>query len=374
MELSRENAEKILNFNDINNTTYNEILGNVISEEDIKKFIPDGKCQIDPRNGMRIIYSEKRAKRPHDNDPGEKQTPDADGSCPVCVGNTTGIIDMQPLSDGFTFINKNLFPILYPNTKPDGDFKYIHPQPSTAGTAAWGMHFLQWPSNKHDVDFQNMSVEDITIVLKRLALLESTCLHSDIDNFPYTTDFEDTTHTGYIGIIKNFGRLVGGSLSHGHNQIVHTNIMPECIEEDINFRNKNNDSFITYMMKHNPHELELENSGHFSAIVPYFIKRPLQSMIYYHGDAHYLHGIPDEHLPALAALLKKNIASVLNIMPRIGREPAYNLIFHSGPGSPFYIEILPYTQETGGYEQLGIWVCQGSPKSTHEIYKEFGEF
>ena len=45
-------------------------------------------------------------------------------------------------------------------------------------------------------------------------------------------------------------------------------------------------------------------------------------------------------------------------MNRIGREPAYNITINNGPGAALYIEILPYTQETGGFEHLGLWVCQ----------------
>ena len=96
--------------------------------------------------------------------------------------------------------------------------------------------------------------------------------------------------------------------------------------------------------------------------------------IYYNGDADYFHHIPLPHLDDLTVLLQKNIASVLSIMRSIGREPAYNIIFHSGPGCEFYIEILPYTQETGGYEHLGLFVCQGSPGSTAEMYMNAGEF
>ena len=32
----------------------------------------------------------------------------------VCQGETTGIIDVAELSEGVTFINKNLYPALYP--------------------------------------------------------------------------------------------------------------------------------------------------------------------------------------------------------------------------------------------------------------------
>ena len=49
-----------------------------------------------------------------------------------------------------------------------------------------------------------------------------------------------------------------------------------------------------------------------------------------------------------------------SIMPRIGREIAYNVITHNGPGAGLYFEFLPHTQETGGFEHLGLFICQAS--------------
>ena len=57
-------------------------------------------------------------------------------------------------------------------------------------------------------------------------------------------------------------------------------------------------------------------------------------------------------------------------MPRLGRELAYNWIMHEGDIGGMYIELLPWTQEMGGYEQLGIYLCQGRPVTTVECYKE----
>jgi galactose-1-phosphate uridylyltransferase len=283
-------------------------------------------------------------------------------------------MDIADLSEGFTFINKNLFPILYPDQEPDAGYDFRNPVPGTDTTPAYGMHFLQWPSNFHESDFQNMPVEDSAIVLQRLALLEDRILHSQNSAFPDTSAYEETVHHGWSGIIKNFGHLVGGSLAHGHQQIAFTNIMPLVLAQDLEFREKNGESFISFLKRENPSDLTLEENGSFSCVVPYFMKRPLQTVIYYKGEAEYFHHIPAEEMKDLAVLLKKNIASVISLMEQIGREPAYNIIFHSGPGSEFYLEMLPYTQETGGYEYLGIYVCQGSINSTLDMYRNYAEF
>jgi hypothetical protein len=35
-----------------------------------------------------------------------------------------------------------------------------------------------------------------------------------------------------------------------------------------------------------------------------------------------------------------------------------------------YVEVLPWTQEMGGYEQLGIFLCQNTPETSVKHYRE----
>ena len=65
-----------------------------------------------------------------------------------------------------------------------------------------------------------MPLEDRVIVLQRLAALENKLLEQSGQ---------------YVSIIKNYGRLVGGSLSHGHQQIGVSNILPNRIRQDQQF-------------------------------------------------------------------------------------------------------------------------------------------
>ena len=43
------------------------------------------------------------------------------------------------------------------------------------------------------------------------------------------------------------------------------------------------------------------------------------------------------------------------------REVAYNVVTNNGPGAGLCFEFLPYTQEMGGLEHLGLYICQESP-------------
>jgi hypothetical protein len=44
-----------------------------------------------------------------------------------------------------------------------------------------------------------------------------------------------------------------------------------------------------------------------------------------------------------------------------GQASASPVITHSGPGAGLYFELLPYAQETGGFEHIGLCVCQVNP-------------
>ena len=117
MELSRESLQKILESNSIEKLPITELESLFFKEKQIVGHIPSGHWEIDPRNSDRIVYNASRRKRPHDNIKPEKDSEKNKEikDCAICRGNTTGVLDVEELSDGFTFINKNLYPAVYPH-------------------------------------------------------------------------------------------------------------------------------------------------------------------------------------------------------------------------------------------------------------------
>ncbi|MFN3467525.1 MAG: hypothetical protein ACK4WF_07470, partial [Candidatus Brocadiales bacterium] len=247
-------------FSDVSKISPEELLKGVSSDPAIAGNAPLRHFQIDPRNGDRVVYSEARASRPHDTKGAENeilhsaQNDSVSVNCVVCEGKTTSAVDVAVTSEGFTFINKNLFPVTYPFSGESGD-----KDPSIkAGQRAIGTHFLQWPSNLHDRDLDNMPLEDVFIVLKRLCLLEKSLLHFEGRylnyNMPLSHRLADGNHYGYIWVIKNMGRLVGSSLVHGHQQVVHANIKPRKIQDDQRFKEQQGQGFPQYLLEYNPEE------------------------------------------------------------------------------------------------------------------------
>ena len=359
----------LLEVNDIDSITFDHLEKLILDQVEIDECIPDGVAQVDPRNGDRIIYNTARSRRPQDNAPMEEKKifspPKRD--CVICQGKTTGVVDVAPLSDGFTFINKNLFPILYPTDCTDP-----YPQdtgndsPNKNGTAAAGLHFLQWTSTYHKIDWHNMPLADRIVVLERMAVLEHKLLLESGDKMPASNHkLNGKTYYGYVSIIKNFGRLVGGSLSHGHQQIAFSNILPRRVRDHLKFEQRHGEPFSRYLYRENEAAFTVKDYGSARLLVPYFMKRPYDMyLVIKDASKSYLHELDKNEIEAVADGWHDAILAMLRILPQIGREPAYNVITNNGPGAGLYFEFLPYTQEVGGMEHLGLYLCQGNPGDT----------
>ncbi|HHT9155338.1 MAG TPA: hypothetical protein ACFYD5_05940 [Candidatus Tripitaka sp. YC43] len=63
-QLKREAV--LVEFDDISKVNPEELLRGVSSDPAIARNAPLAHFQIDPRNGDRVVYSEARARRPHD--------------------------------------------------------------------------------------------------------------------------------------------------------------------------------------------------------------------------------------------------------------------------------------------------------------------
>jgi len=354
--LTEDLLKKILQYEGISYLDIDDIRRTFIEEEGIEAFAPDGFSQTDPRNSDRIVYNSARARRPHDNRPQNinHASTSVQKDCLICQGKTTGVLDLAPLSEGFTFINKNLFPIFYPFEKDHHSSEDSGPD----GESVSGYHFLQWTSSYHDKDWQNMPLADRVVVLKRLAALEKKMLSPEM----------------YVSIIKNYGHLVGGSLAHGHQQIGVSNIMPNQIFLDQQFQEKFGETFSAYLARENPGSLLIRDYGPALLLTPYFMRRPYDMFLLLKDTAKsYLHQLNEDEITAVADGWQDAIRIMLDVMPRIGKEPAYNVTTHNGPGEGLYFEFLPYTQEMGGFEHLGLYLCQGNPMESAKIAQEILE-
>ncbi len=353
----------------IEDLSWPRLIEAVRAETKLGRFLPDGFYQIDPRNGDRILYNSVRSGRPHDNRPAEANGKAEPRPCIVCQGKITPILDVAELSRGFTFINKNLYPVIYPFEAEAG-------QEGTGpdNRPARGLHFLQWTSSYHDHDWHNMPAADRDVVFRRLVALEKTLLDGTASaGEPVRLPGDPTPWPGFVSIFKNYGRLVGGSLQHGHQQIIQSNVIPRRFRDNWRFEQERGEPFAAYLLRENPPELLLRDYGPAVLVVPYFMRRPFDMMLLLKDTTkRYLHELNGDEITIVARAWHEAIRVILQGMPELGREVAYNITVNSGPGAGLYFEFLPYTQEIGGTEHLGLYVCQALPgKVAEEIRKSF---
>ncbi|MBN1588360.1 MAG: glycosyltransferase [Pirellulales bacterium] len=359
--LDEDTLQKILQAEHVEDLSVMKLEALFRGESELAKFLPEETRQVDPRDGSVVIYNAARARRPHDNAELPAQPEEDGANDPICRGETTGVIDVASLSEGFTFINKNLYPVLYPfenaseSTSSDGQDGNPGPR---------GMHFLHWTSSYFDRDWYNMPQSDRLTAMSRLATLEKKLLLDKSSSYPAsgTTCGGQTTH-GFLLLIKNHGRAVGGSLAHGHQQVLYSNLKPAHIARNERFEKKHGETFAAYMLRENPAELMLTDYGSAVLMVPYFMRRPYNMLLVLkdHRKRH-LFECTKEELSAVAQAWGDATGAIMALMPSIGKAAAYNITVSNGPGAGLYCEFLPYTQETGGFEHLGLWVCQDTPQ------------
>ncbi|MGY5451534.1 hypothetical protein ACVFI8_11415 [Agarivorans sp. MS3-6] len=357
---------------DLSQLQFQQLLKNISDDPQLKQFAPDGVCQIDPRNGNLVIYNSARAKRVHTT--AKPVATHQDSQCPICEGKSADILDIAEHSEGFTFINKNLYPIFHPiENLPYEEADYFqHQDPEHLGRASYGFHLLQWTSSIHNKDWQNLPFNDALISFKRLAFLEKSLLNQPTDFMARSeTQLAQESVSGYVSIIKNYGATAGASLVHGHQQIAYSNILPQHFFNNLRFRKRHNKSFSQYMIEENPTELLVKDYGEWQLMVPYFMKRPLDMLlIVKDANKRYLHQLTELEQQQLVLGLQQAIQAILTLMQQMDISPAYNMIVNNGPGCGLYVEFLPKTQMMGGYEQIGLFVCQANAADSAELLRQ----
>ena len=211
-----------------------------------------------------------------------------------------------------------------------------------------------------------MTEEDCVTVMSRLAAAEKKLVSVGREIKKELKTINDQGGDNiFVSIIKNSGAAVGGSLNHGHQQILLSNQAPRRLLDNQKFETERGITFSEYLQESNPAELQLRDYGAAVLLVSKFMRRPLEMILvlretkkdYFHQlDAHELLAVSRGWMDATQILHK--------LMPDYDREIAYNIVAHNGPGAGLYFEFLPYTQEQGGFEQLGLSVCQADPFRT----------
>ena len=344
-QLTRKQADHLLVSEKLENLSANQMLELFQNNEALQKCMPGLNAVSDPRTQDVVLFNPSRASRPRHK--GESS------GCPICDGKSTPIIDLEPLSHGISFINQNLYPAVFPHKKT-GD----------AEIQVSGLHFVQWTTSYHDSGWDTMPIEDLAIVFKQLGRLEKYLLYTD---FPQDIIGNQRT----ISIIKNAGAYSGGSMAHDHQQIILTDALPARMKQNQEFEQENGIHFADYLLTKTSPDLVAADLGEAVLLVPPFMRRPYNLILVLRNTSRqFIHQLSNMEINAVVRGWKLAIRSIQQIMPQIGKDISYNVLTHNGPGAGLYFEFLPHSQINGGFEQLGLSICQASPELCAKKYQQ----
>jgi galactose-1-phosphate uridylyltransferase len=232
----------------------------------------------------------------------------------------------------------------------------LYPDPHHLGRYAYGFHLLQWSSSVHEHDWHNMPISDVSIGMRRLAILEAKLLKESNGYMPVS---DENKHLyGYVSIIKNYGSAAGASLTHGHQQVAFSNIMPQRTYNNQRFYQRHHLTFNQYLLRENPASLTVAEIGSTRIIVPYFMRRPYNLLVVPHTEAEHLHELSPKALLELEVSIQRTMQVYHGLLESLNRDVSFNMVIHTGPDSQLYVEFFPMVQAMGGFERIGMWICQ----------------
>ncbi|MCB9899516.1 MAG: hypothetical protein H6825_16035 [Planctomycetes bacterium] len=306
------------------------------------RFRPDRRGALEARDGFPIVYSEARALR--------LAVPDE--VCVVCDDQTCPAVDVRELPDGdCAWLTPNLYPIVYPSEPDDG------------ASDALGVHLVHWSTRRHDGGWAHAGRATSVALLAQLARAEEFLLHGADERFPESGE----GHRGHVSVVKNHGRRVGGSVAHDHQQILLSAREPSEPRRTIGLAER--------LLRETPAALHVDEvDGRAVLLVPPFMRRPLHAFVVPkradRAPAGWLHHLDEATLEALAVALQRTfLAADACMTARLG-EPAWNLVCHAGQGCDPLFELRPFSQPMGGFEHLGLYLCEERPETSAARLRE----
>lgn len=294
-------------------------------------YPPNRAVAHEPRDGFPIVYSETRAQR--------LSIPEH--VCVVCDGQTCPAVDQTGLPcNDLAWFTPNLYPITFPH--------------ETTGADSRGIHLVHWSTLRHDGGLAGADDATAAALLQHLARAEEFLLHHAPADFPDRGD----RHRGHVGIVKNRGRRVGGSVEHDHQQILLSAAIPVEPARTMGLAER--------LLAEATDGLVVERvDGGATTLVPPFMRRPLHAFIVPHSEpVGWLHHLQAGVLEAVSLAIAHLTAAADTVMTERQGEPAWNLVLHTGPGVVPLVELRPFTQPLGGYEHLGLYLCEETPNTS----------
>ncbi|MGV6827012.1 MAG: galactose-1-phosphate uridylyltransferase, partial [bacterium] len=183
-----------------------------VREIRINPIVPTESVLVATARGMRPKKEEERIDR---------DTREHVETCPFCKGNedrTPPEIMAFPSADDWEIrIVPNLFPVLGDDS-PKNNLAFGLQQVIDG----YGRHEVIIDNPNHGITIQDMSQGHLTnlfsVYQQRMQQL-----------------FESDSRLKYVLVFKNFGPAAGASIPHTHSQIIATPVIPENVQNEVNY-------------------------------------------------------------------------------------------------------------------------------------------
>ena len=163
----------------------------------------------------------------------------------------------------------------------------------------------------------------------------------------------------YILIFKNYGKIAGASLEHGHSQLIALPIVPKRVQEELEgaatYYSYKERCVFCDMIREERDEKEriIYEDEKVIAFCPFVSRFPYEVWIMPKRHASDLTALDRDTVPSVAKALRD---SLLRIKKYLG-DPAYNFIIHTSPINGheredyhWHIEIMPKLVKVAGFE------------------------
>ena len=235
-----------------------------------------------------------------------------------------------------------------------------------------GVHEVIIETPHHHKDFDNLSVDNIVLILKTYR--------------QRYLDLSKDKRIKYILIFKNYGIDGGASLEHPHSQLIGTPIIPQRIKEELKgakeyFDLKGRCIFCDYIKREiKSKDRLIKETEKYVTISPFAARFPFETWILPKCHNACYEEISDNDILSLARIMKETLFKIKKKL----NNPPYNFIIHTAPPKGFstrewpdldkkyhwHIEIIPRLSKIAGFEWgTGFYINTTSPEEAAKIFR-----
>ncbi|XP_020580306.1 ADP-glucose phosphorylase [Phalaenopsis equestris] len=313
-----------------------------------------------------VIFSPARSRRPSDfksHSPNKSPNPNPNystPSCPFCRGRehecAPEIFRIPHETDQWKIrVIENLYPALRRELEP-----------SVLGEGAvigFGIHDVVIETPFHGVHLPDLSQAEVGEVV--VSYRERVC------------QLAKNGLLEYVQVFKNYGASAGASMTHSHSQIIGLPFVPPTVSARFDSLKEHFDkSGKCGLCEAHSEDILINESNHFSAIVPFAASFPFEVWIIPRDHASYFHDLDEKKAIDFGGLLKL----ILSKLSKQLNDPPYNFMIHSSPFhlSPphlpyahWFMQIVPQLNVIGGFEiGSGCYINPVFPEDAAKVLRE----